>query len=96
METATATAFALALTVGHMVTVLMVLVSATLDTVEASVALQTTVLEWLLRATAVMATVPHLEDLRMTRRVLLRARMVTQCLRALLSLLATPGNSHQT
>ena len=78
--------------VGLMVTVSMVLVSATLGTVEASVALRTTAPELLLRAMAALATVLHLENLRMTRRVLLHASRATQCLRALYSLLATPGN----
>ena len=86
-------AYALAVAaVGLMVTASMELVSATLDTVEAFVALQTTVPELLLRATAVSATVTHLEHSRMARRVLLRARWATQCLRELHSPLATLGN----
>ena len=77
---------------GLMVTASMELVSATLDTVEAFVALQTTVLELLLRPTAVSATVIHLERSRMVRRVILCARWATLCLRALHSPLATLGN----
>lgn len=62
------------------------------DTAEASVALQMTVPESLLRATVAWATVHPLDHSRMLRRVLLCASWATQCLRELFILLATLGN----
>jgi hypothetical protein len=91
-ETATVTARALTMAVALMENASIKLVFATPDTAEASVALQMTAPESLLRATVAWATVHHLDYSRMLRRVRLRASWATQCLRGLFILLATPVN----
>ena len=86
------TAYALTMAVALMENASIKLVFATPDTAEASVALQMTAPESLLRATVAWATVHHLDYSRMLRRVRLRASWATQCLRGLFILLATPVN----